>query len=263
MIDRFAARVYIAMMRNDAKLAKTIYDDAIELPLTATCKELASDYDIIVDKCVYGDNIVVNDHLQICFKDGKPSILKKVSSNEYERAQALVAAKLKHAHLVDLQPIQLERKRYVVMPLLPITVVMLCGMNESKAVELWDQISSALEYLHANHYGHKDIKPENICVNSEGKFILIDMGETVAFGQCSGSTSKYVPSDLDGAAPATARLDWGMLAMTIYDRMQIYGEGVSFSDKSMTTEDLMSWFRRKSFTTLYNKIRAKLEDDVR
>lgn len=253
MIDRFAAKTNIALYTQNAQLAKSIYDDAVELPLTTTCRVLSSEYDIIVDGCVYGDNM----HLQICFMDGKPSVLKNVTRNEYERANALLDAEVKHPHLVELRPISLEKKLFVVMPLLPITVVSLSGMPEPKARQLWDQVASGLDHLHDRGFAHKDVKPDNICVDSNGKLILIDMGDTVKFGQRSGSTSLFIPSDLDGDAPATALLDWGMLMMTVYDRMQPQGEGVSFRQQELTTSDLLSWFQRKS-TDLYEKMLAKV-----
>ena len=79
MIERFAPKAFIALYTQNAVLAKAIYDDTMEMPMTTTtCRELSADYDIIVDGCVYGDNV----HLQVCFMEGRPSVLKNVNCTE-------------------------------------------------------------------------------------------------------------------------------------------------------------------------------------
>ena len=253
MIDRFSSKVAIAHFRQDPAVAYEVYNLALELPMTATCQEFSKDYDIIVDGSVLGDNVT----LQICFMNGKPSVLKNVTLNEFNRVQALLEAKIKHEHIVELAPISLHRKFFIVMPLLPITLASLSGIPERKAIELWDQIGSALDCLHSHGFAHKDVKPDNICIDSNGRFILIDMGDTVQLGTYSGSTSLFVPSDLDGSEPATEMIDWGMLALTVFDRMQDACCGVSFTQKKLSTTNLLDWFEEKHFTLLYSRMAGK------
>jgi hypothetical protein len=80
----------------------------------------------------------------------------------------------------------------------------------------------------------------------------------VKFGEYSGYTAQYIPRGLNGAAPATARLDWSMLLMTVYDRMQPQGQGVNFTVQKMSTDDLLDWFQRMEYTELHGKMRANL-----
>jgi len=46
MIDLFAPKTNIALHSQNAKLAKDIYNDAMDLPLTTTCRQLSAEYDI-------------------------------------------------------------------------------------------------------------------------------------------------------------------------------------------------------------------------
>ena len=137
--------------------------------MSATIREFSAEYDIIiVDGCVYCDNV----HLQICFMEGKPSVLKHVYYNEYVRAEALVLAGVAHPNLVKLRPIRTKSKMFVVMPLLPVTVARLWCIPVRKANELWDEVGAALECLHSHGFAHKDVKPDDVCVDGDGRFVL-------------------------------------------------------------------------------------------
>lgn len=48
-----------------------------------------------------------------------------------------------------------------------------------KEEELWrfiEQVASGLQYLHAHDITHQDIKPDNILINSDGQYLIIDFG---------------------------------------------------------------------------------------
>lgn len=49
-------------------------------------------------------------------------------------------------------------------------------MSEPKALAWIGQIFDAVEYLHANHVIHRDIKPQNIIITRPGKAVLVDFG---------------------------------------------------------------------------------------
>ena len=254
MKSRFSQKVALAVYMDDAGLAKELYDWAVELPLTATCAQLAKNMDVIVDGCVYGDNT----NLQICFVKGVPSVLKAVTLSEYSRAEALLSAKVEHPNLVKLMVYKWESKHFVIMPLMPITCDHLSGILEIQALKLWDQMSLALDCLHAHGFAHKDVKPSNICIDSNGDFVLIDMGETVPFGIKSNSTAQFVPKDIDASNPADAMIDWWMLIMTVFDRMQPVNEGIPYFRVTMSTSDLMQWFENCQ-KNVWTKISEKLK----
>lgn len=53
----------------------------------------------------------------------------------------------------------------------------LIGNFEEK--QLWDfieQVALGLQYLHAHDITHQDIKPDNILINSDGQYLIIDFG---------------------------------------------------------------------------------------
>ena len=101
----------------------------------------------------------------------------------------------------------------------------------------------------------------NICVDGNGNFILIDFGDTVKIGYKSASTIEYVPSDIDATDFANIAIDWWMLAMTVYDRMQPSGKGLRTTEdgQQMSTSKLLDWFEIHGFKTLLDKIVAKVQ----
>lgn len=45
--------------------------------------------------------------------------------------------------------------------------------------QIWDfleQVASGLQYLHSHNITHQDIKPDNILINSDGQYLIIDFG---------------------------------------------------------------------------------------
>jgi hypothetical protein len=115
MCERFSSKVFLALQIQNPQLASNTYYRTDELPMTNTCIRLAAEYDIIVNDYEYGDGF----RHQVCFLEGRPSVIKYVSCEELERAKALVQAMAEHRNLVKLRPIDLGHKRYVVMPFLP------------------------------------------------------------------------------------------------------------------------------------------------
>ena len=257
--SRYANKVLLALSTNDKDLAREAYEWTQSIPQTNTSRALV-DKKIEVDGCLIGSN----EHLEICFVDRKPSVLKTVTLSEFKRVQALLEASVSHENLVSVILEQSNGKYFVIMPLLPITVEHMCGMSEATANLLWDQISSALDCLHLKGFVHKDVKSANICVDVNGNFILIDFGDTVQVGYKSASTAEYVPSDIDSTDGATALIDWWMLSMTIYDRMQPSGEGLRamVAGQQMSATDLLTWFEIRGFSTLLSKILSKVHASV-
>lgn len=254
--SRYTNKVLLALYLNDSELAREAYERAQDIPQTNTCRLLA-DMSIEVDRTLIG----FNEHLVICFVNYIPSVIKAITRFEYNRAEALVHASVAHDHIV---PIRLENvcgKYFVIMPLLPITVEHMCGIMESRAIVLWDQIGSALEHLHGKGFVHKDVKSANICLDHNGDFVLIDLGDTVQVGFKSASTPEFVPADIDAAEGAAFAIDWWMLAMTVYDRMQPAGKGLrtQVGGQQLTTTSLLAWFHEGCFDSIMRKIRSKID----
>eukprot|EP01035_Chromulina_nebulosa_P029188 gene29188-38663_t len=108
---------------------------------------------------------------------------------------------------------------------------------------------------------HKDVKSANICLDHNGDFVLIDLGDTVQVGLKSASTPEFVPADIDAAEGAAFAIDWWMLAMTVYDRMQPAGKGLrtQVGGQQLTTTSLLAWFHEGCFDSIMRKIRSKID----
>lgn len=69
---------------------------------------------------------------------------------------------------------------------LPYLAMSVCKNGSAKKLignveeqQLWafiEQVASGLQYLHAHSITHQDIKPDNVLVNSDGQFLIIDFG---------------------------------------------------------------------------------------
>lgn len=165
-IKRYAAQIALAFSNNDAQLAFEIYDETASLPQTQT--ELAlkvQGYEI------NGSLFTGNDNLVICFKDTVPCILKVLKNEEMERLTDLKKnCDLTCKHIIRFELVSSARFSYAIMPLLSTTLEHLKNLSKSGAQLLWEQIGEALTCLHKQGYAHMDVKPSNICIDSNGNF---------------------------------------------------------------------------------------------
>ncbi len=73
------------------------------------------------------------------------------------------------------------------------------SIPEKAAVAHIKSVAQALEQVHAAGLIHRDIKPDNICVTTDGRTVLIDFGTARAFA--SGKTVKQTAMLTPGYAP--------------------------------------------------------------
>jgi serine/threonine protein kinase len=241
---KFTNQVLLALRTNNPNLAKHTYEMAELLPETQTAVRLKMQSDIIVDGSLYGDN---NQFIQICFNKGIPSVLKTVSPKEYSGMKTLEDANVQHPHIISwtLPPKDASSKPnkcFVVMPLMPVTMENLYGIPRDMAEKLFIQIGSALTYLHTKQFVHMDVKPSNICIDSYGNFILIDLGSCCGIGYDSASTAGYYPTDWE-PNPARPETDWWMLSVTVFDKLNDVGKGVTIDERDhKSCAQLLDWF---------------------
>ena len=104
--------------------------------------------------------------------------------------EASLAGKLNHPHIVDIYDAVIEPERsYLVMEYVPGTTLEAhSGVNNllpvSKVVEIVFKCIRALEYAHNHGIIHRDIKPGNILLSSDGEAKVSDFG--AAFQQRQG-----------------------------------------------------------------------------
>ncbi len=106
----------------------------------------------------------------------------------------------------------------------------------AEAVEFGLQLCKGLEALHHLQVLHRDIKPDNVLVNGEGRVLLLDLGvaHAEAFsneGSVPGTPSYMAPEMFRGAG-ADERTEVYALGVTLYElltRKLPYGEIEPFS----------------------------------
>lgn len=93
--------------------------------------------------------------------------------SEYKTAYTLNHPNLLHAYHFDI----CERRPYLVMPYCPDSAVSLVGcIDEETAWQFIRNVASGLAYLHERDIVHRDIKPDNILQDAEGRFLITDFG---------------------------------------------------------------------------------------
>ncbi len=101
-------------------------------------------------------------------------------------------------------------------------------LTESEALNILEQIASALEHIHGEHLVHRDIKPENILVTDAGVAKLADMGlalenETqgrrriTQAGIAMGTPFYLSPEQIEGRTEPDIRSDIYALGTTVYE----------------------------------------------
>lgn len=107
----------------------------------------------------------------------------------------------------------------------------------AEAVEYVIQVAKGLEALHRLQVLHRDIKPDNILIDEDGKAVLLDLGvaQTQAFNQegaAPGTPSYMAPEFFMGEKSADERTEVYALGVTLYElvtRKFPYGEIEPFS----------------------------------
>eukprot|EP01118_Nematostelium_gracile_P019263 TRINITY_DN8875_c0_g1_i2.p1 TRINITY_DN8875_c0_g1~~TRINITY_DN8875_c0_g1_i2.p1 ORF type:complete len:420 (-),score=76.16 TRINITY_DN8875_c0_g1_i2:36-1172(-) len=212
-IKRFGVQVTLALAYKNVQAALDVYEDASKLPQTSTMKQFE-----IEGLQLDGSLISGNENILVCFdKDAKPSVLKVLNEKEYLRLKALETLPDQNQYLISFKLIQTSPTRnFAIMPLLPVTLEHMKSLG-SNVGRFWDQMKEALLFLHHNGFAHMDVKPSNICIDSNGNFILIDLGSTVKFGAKTSSTPAYIPTGVN-ALVASPDVDFWMLAATVTER---------------------------------------------
>jgi serine/threonine protein kinase len=145
-------------------------------------------------------------------------------------AEALLVARLEHAHIVPLYDYWREPGgAYLVMRWLrggSLRAALRRGLPplESVARQL-EQITAALAMAHRQGVVHRDVKPDNILLDEEGDAYLADFGiakdlvrdATLSItGQLVGSPAYLSPEQVKGD-PATPHSDIYSLGITLYE----------------------------------------------
>lgn len=214
----FTAQCTYVVQTNDADMAKGIYDLASQLPSTATNAALTIDGINIVDRCTKSERVVI-----MFGHRGLDAIALKRMFNrdEVERLQHLSTLNLSHRSIISFQLIQ--NASFLCMPRIHSDLVELKPLGTDRQEKLYDDLVSALRYLHELKISHMDIKPSNIGLDTHShNFVLYDIGNAVPFDVCTDVTELFVPSDFSinhGQMAGSPQVDFWLLVTSFLSKL--------------------------------------------
>jgi tetratricopeptide (TPR) repeat protein len=132
------------------------------------------------------------------------------------RREARVAARLQHPNLVQVFDFDAGERPYLVMEYIEGgSLADRVGEGEPPEPEaLARELLTALRHIHSNGVLHRDVKPENVLIDSDGHARLTDFGiaqptgatSLTQTGQVIG-TERYMAPEVRGGEPASERSD--------------------------------------------------------
>jgi serine/threonine-protein kinase len=124
----------------------------------------------------------------VALKIMNASTLSDQESQERFKREAQALVQMRHPNIVQGYDCgEINGRLYVAMELLE--GKMLCDairergfIPEQEAIQIGLDIGQALSYMHAQHFVHRDVKPDNILITPEGSCKLTDLGLAKASG---------------------------------------------------------------------------------
>ncbi len=166
---------------------------------------------------------------EVALKFLRKELTEKVAAERFDREIA-ASVKLSHPHLLPVYGygFTTDGRLYLVTDLLRGKTLKdhLKSMVERPpelALEVLEQVGSALTYLHGKGFVHRDVKPENIFLRENGDLVLMDLGimhkakdeSLTAVGQALGTPAYMAPEHIRGKPRAAS--DQYALGLVLYE----------------------------------------------
>ncbi|MCL6617261.1 MAG: Stk1 family PASTA domain-containing Ser/Thr kinase, partial [Anoxybacillus ayderensis] len=127
------------------------------------------------------------------------------------RREAQAATSLNHENIVSIYDVgEDEGVYYIVMEYvrgstLKQYIQQHAPLSVPKALDIMEQLTSAIAHAHANRIIHRDIKPQNILIDEHGKVKITDFGIAVALSSTTITQTNSVLGSVHYLSPEQAR----------------------------------------------------------
>ena len=162
----------------------------------------------------------------IAVKILRPEFTKDAMFVENFKRESQAAAGLSHPNIVGVYDVGREGNiNYIVMELVdgrPLSEIIEeeAPMDYRKVIEISRQLASALKIAHKNKVIHRDVKPHNIMITSDGVAKLADFGIAKAVNDATLSSGSKIVGSVHYFSPEQARGNY------VDERSDIYSLGI-------------------------------------
>lgn len=155
-------------------------------------------------------------HDMILKRDVAIKILRHDSANEEElhrrfHREALSATSLAHPNIVSIYDVGEDQEmQYIVMEYIKGKTLKqyineFSPLSPARCVQIMKQLTSAIAHAHENQIIHRDIKPQNMLVDSEGNVKVTDFGIATSLSATSYTKTNSVIGTVHYLSPEQAR----------------------------------------------------------
>lgn len=154
-----------------------------------------------------------------------------ISILRFER-EAQAATALSHPNIVEIYDVgEYKGHHYIVMEYVPGKTLKKIirdrgGLVLEEAIDIAKQLASATQEAHHRGIIHRDIKPQNIIVKSDGSIKILDFGIALAKGSMQITQANnvmgsvhYLAPELAKGEPATVQSDIYALGIVLYEML--------------------------------------------
>lgn len=169
----------------------------------------------------------------VALKVLKESTLKDMASMERFKKEVIASTSIHNVNVVEIYDVDCEDGKwfiameYVVGQTLKQLIVQEGTLSPKEAIDIMIQLSNAVRAAHGSGVIHRDIKPQNILIRTDGTVKLTDFGIALIFNSATvtktetivGSVQYLAPEVLKGEKPSIKSDIYGM-GILLYEMLR-------------------------------------------